>query len=71
MHLLIKRNLLLILIEYQIWNGQEPLNSTPQPLNMQLHAEPSKPHQTFLKEGEGDGMGMNRGKGELREIWWN
>ena len=35
---------------------------------MQFHAEPSKPHQTFLKEGEGGGMGMNRGKGELRNF---
>ena len=61
--LLVKPNLLLILIEYQVWNGQEPLKSTPQPLNVQFHAEPSKAPPNILKEGEGGGMGMNRGKG--------
>ena len=51
MPLLVKPNLLLILIKYQIWNGKEPLNLTPQPLNMRFHTKPSRPHQTFLKKG--------------------
>ena len=32
---------------------------------MQFHTRPSGPHQTFLKEGEGGGMRMNREGGGI------
>ena len=70
--MLVKPNLLLILIKYQIWNGQEPLNSTLQPLNMQFHTKPSRLHQTFLKKGGrwyGDKIGRKGGmEGSLVEL---
>ena len=37
---------------------------------MQFHIKPFRPHQTFLKEGEGGSMRMER-EGEEEEVWWD